>query len=187
MRGTIATFAALVLIWSVPLTAAPAQVVLMRHAENQSNSLELSVKGQERAAALAPYFLGSANFLQFNLPKVLFAQGVEDPSSPLRSLQTLLPLSYALDITTHTDFLLNQYNDLIQQIKTNQDYNGKLVIICWTHKFLADMAGALGVNPKPSPWKDDVYDRLWVITFKPEGEVVFQDMPQRLLFGDSPN
>jgi len=185
MKYKIASITTLLLIWITPLIALPAQVVLFRHAETEEEGKNLSLRGLERAAALAPYFQGASKFLQFRLPIVLFAQGVKDASSTLKSIYTLLPLSYAIGVTIHTNFLHDQYMEMAQNIKTNPAFNGKLVIVCWSCDLLADIASVLGVKPKPLPWENSVYDRLWVITYKPKGDIEFQDMPQRLLFGDS--
>jgi len=43
---------------------------------------------------------------------------------------------------------------------------GKTVVICWTHEWLPELAAALGVSPKPSKWKNKVYDEVYVITYR---------------------
>jgi hypothetical protein len=59
------------------------------------------------------------------------------------------------------------------------------VLICWDHEYIPRLAAALGIFPQPSAWPADVFDRVWIITYK-DGLASLVNMPQRLLFGDSP-
>ena len=43
---------------------------------------------------------------------------------------------------------------------------------------------ALGVRPAPAKWKSTVFDRVWLLSPK-DGRMQLQDLPQRLLHGDS--
>jgi hypothetical protein len=58
-----------------------------------------------------------------------------------------------------------------------------VVLICWSHKAIPNLATALGVVDPPA-WHDHVYDRLWIIKFK-DGKAELQIVPQRLMYGDS--
>ena len=66
----------------------------------------------------------------------------------------------------------------------NPAYRGKTVVVCWTHHNIADLARALGVIPKPPPWRDDVFDRFYLINFSSRTPTL-QSLPQRLLPGDA--
>ena len=63
-------------------------------------------------------------------------------------------------------------------------YRGKTVIICWTHNNIGALAEALGVKNRLRPWKDKVFNRLWLITPEP-ARGTLRDLPQHLLVGDS--
>jgi hypothetical protein len=39
----------------------------------------------------------------------------------------------------------------------------------------------------PAKWPGEVFDRTWVITFEPSGRALFQNLPQRLMYGDAAN
>jgi hypothetical protein len=58
-----------------------------------------------------------------------------------------------------------------------------VVLICWHHGNIPNLAIALGI-PKPPPWPGSVFDRVWQLTYT-AGKPVLQDLPQQLLYGDS--
>jgi hypothetical protein len=62
-------------------------------------------------------------------------------------------------------------------------FAGKIVLICWHHGKIPDVAKALGIS-NPPKWDGKVFDRVWQITF-PKGKASLQDLPQMLLYGDS--
>ena len=61
-------------VWVSRLSAEPAQVIIIRHAEKPDEGNELSLAGRERAAALAPYFLGETALLRFGPPVAIYVQ-----------------------------------------------------------------------------------------------------------------
>ena len=72
---------------------------------------------------------------------------------------------------------------MVKEILAKPEYDGKVVLICWSHKDIPGLATALGVA-NPPVWHGHVYDRLWIIKFK-DGKATLQDLPQRLMYGDS--
>jgi len=149
------------------LLATPAQVILLRHAENQ-------LKGRERASAFVPFFQGSPAVLANGLPAALYASAA--------ALQTLSPLSEKIDTP------IQQFSNpatLASDILNNPDYEGKTIVVCSTHAQLPSLAALLGAKKAPKKWDEDTYDRLWILNFNDEGQVAFQDLPQKLLYGDS--
>jgi len=62
------------------------------------------------------------------------------------------------------------------------EYPGEIVLICWHHGKIAEIAKALGIA-KPPKWDGKVFDRVWQITF-PKGKATLTDLPQELLYGD---
>jgi hypothetical protein len=67
-------------------------------------------------------------------------------------------------------------------------------LICWHHGQIPHLAKAILKKAKnrdkllddvPDPWDDEVFDRVWWITFDSHGAATFADLPQKLLFKDS--
>lgn len=166
------------------LNALPAQVILIRHAEKPSSGSELSLRGQERAAALAPYILGTQVYTKYGPPVAIFAQNPKNDKSSIRSIQTVAPLSAALGLTTNHSFTRKEYKGLVDEITTNPLYTGKTVLICYEHKTIPEIAQKLGVKFTPK-WPGHVYDWVWVITFDSKNTPKLQIFPQQLMYGDS--
>lgn len=160
----------------------PGQVIVIRHGEKPDRGDGLSLKGLERAAALAPFFAQSDG--TFGKPAAIFAQKPTQKRPSRRPVETVAPLAQALGLDVqkhhHSDFAA-----MAKQIVSNRKYDGKTVLICWEHHAIPEVAAALGVADPP-PWRDQAFDRVWVITFK-DGKAKLKDVPQRLLFGDSPD
>ena len=176
----------LLLLQALAAPGQPAQIILLRHAEEPYDpaAVNLSPRGMERARALVS-LLGKHSLLTSNAPvAVLYATHVTKHGRSQRAGETIAPLSKELGLTVQTPYESKQYSLLARDILGNRAYRGKTVILCWTHEDIAELAAALGVKPKPPPWKGSVFDRLWLI--KPRGrEVEFRDLPQHLLKGDS--
>ncbi|MBS0625919.1 MAG: histidine phosphatase family protein [Verrucomicrobia bacterium] len=167
-------------IWSQP-----SQVILIRHAEKPAQGNYLSLKGRQRAAALVPSFLGSPLLLQNGQPAAIYAMKPTATDPSVRSVQTVLVLAEELDLPLHNQFALGQIEPLVQEIMSSEDYEGKTVLICWPHTELPQIASLFGAKEIPKRWSEDTYDRFWVLSFSDSGAVSFQNLPQKLLYGDS--
>ncbi len=172
--------ALLCLIASLPTPFAygrPDQVIIIRHAEKPDRGDDLTWKGRERAAALAPLFQSG----EIGTPVAIYARGASNDHSSRRSVETVTPLAreLKLNVNIHHD----DYVEMVKEILTKPEYDGKVVLICWSHKKIPDLATALGIVNPPA-WRGQVFDRLWIIKLK-DGKATLQDLPQRLLFGDS--
>jgi phosphohistidine phosphatase SixA len=169
-----------VLLFAAPVFAAPAQVVLIRHAEKQDAGEVLSLKGKERAMALVPFFNGNPKVLSYGFPAAVY-------SAPMtRAIQTVKPLAESMKIAIVDKFSNSQIQPLVSDVLNNPDYEGKMVVICWSHKDMPRMASLLGAKKPPKTWSEEAHDRLWVLNYDEEGNVTFKDLPQKLLYGDSP-
>jgi hypothetical protein len=164
---------------------APRCVVLLRHAEKPGDAAvdleqdgpHLSPHGRARAAALAfhlPETLGR--------PDVLFAAATSKHSN--RPLETITPLAERLGLAVHAKDPDHDFAALAAKILGDEQMSGKLVVVCWHHGKLPQLAAALGVVNPPNPWPPAVFDRFWRIDFGGDG-VRFTDLPHQLLFGDS--
>jgi hypothetical protein len=166
--------------------AQPAQVLIIRHAEKPSekSAVSLSLKGQERAMAFVPFFTQTPELIYQGLPTALFAAKIGPGEFSQRTLETITPLSTYLKVLPDAHYAKWDYADLAQEVLTNLKYQKKTVLICWDHEYIPRMAAALGVYPEPPPWPENVFDRVWIITYR-AGQASLVNMPQRLMFGDS--
>ncbi len=180
------TLLVFLLFSSLNLFGQPAQIILFRHAEKPDDpaALHLAPRGEERARALVS-LLGKNSPLTSNAPiAALYATRVTGHGHSQRTGETLAPLAKELRLPVQTPYPNEMYSLLARDILANAAYRGKTVVICWTHHDIADLAGALGVKPKPARWKEKTFDRLWLM--KPGArDAEFHDLPQRLLKGDS--
>jgi len=177
---------ALLLFNTLAALGQPAQIILFRHAEKPDDpaALHLSLRGEKRARALVS-LLGTNSTLTSNAPiAALYATHLTKHDHSERTSETLAPLAKQLGLSVRAPYQAELYSFLARDILKNADYRSKTVLICWTHHDIADLAAALGVKPKPAPWKDKTFDRLWLI--KPSNsKAKFNDVPQQLLKGDS--
>jgi broad specificity phosphatase PhoE len=166
---------------TAPMSAQPRQILIVRHAEKPDSDSDpnLTARGYARAAALVQFFSSS-----FDTPDYLFAAQASKQSN--RPVETLTPLATALHMKLNSSIADNDYGTLAQQILTDPQYTGKMLIICWHHGNIPELAKALGVGNPPKSWPDDVFDRVWRIQYT-DGAASMENLPQRLLFGDSSN
>ena len=170
------------LAWSMP-----AEVLIIRHAEKPEQGPNLSDQGWLRAQKLPVLFHERSEFLDNGQPTALFAMKPDHVGGSLRAIQTLHYVSEDLNKTIVTNFIRDDYNSLVSDIKINSQYNKKTVLICWEHKVILDIARAFGIKNPPN-WPSSQFDRVWKIKLDQNGEISsFADLPQRLLTGDSLN
>jgi hypothetical protein len=173
-------------LFSITAYALPAEVIIIRHAEKPPVGNQLSARGMERAVALAPYFLNTAALLKFGTPVAIYAQRPNSVDSSLRPIQTCTPVANALHLPVNTTYSHDQYAKMAQAILQNPSYDHKTVLICWEHHVIPALAYSFGVKPQPPRWHNTVFDRTWVIYYNKNSSIAsFQNLPQRLLYGDS--
>lgn len=174
--------------------AAPAQVILIRHAEKPEAGPELNERGLKRAQALVKFFKTEPAVGRYGAPVVIYAAAPKNDDSSIRSIQTVTPLARALGLRIDDSFTRGQTNKLARDIMENPAYDGRMVLICWQHTNLSDAALALAEynnSPKavyaaiPLVWPDEAFDRVWILDFHKGKAVSFRNLPQRLLPGDS--
>lgn len=178
--------AALLIVYGLYLGSscwgAPAQVILIRHGEKPDKGHDLSPKGQKRAQALVGYFLKNPDVRMFGSPVAIYAQGVGTHKSR-RPVDTVTPLAKALkQKIIPIDFAKGK--EMVAEILKNPRYDGKMVLICWEHHAITDLAKVLGVEDPPK--FPEAYDRTWVITFPAKGKPTLRKLRQNLLPDDSP-
>ena len=171
---------AALLIGCGPTQAQPQQVLLIRHAEKSGDidDIHINAQGQKRAEALPKLFEKS-----FAKPDFIFAAKQSKHSN--RCVETVTPLAKHLNLKIHDKFEDNEFGELANELLTNPKYANKVVLVCWHHGNLPDLATKLKATDVPHEWKDAVFDRVWLITYGDSGKVKFTKRHQMLLLGDA--
>ncbi len=171
--------------------AAPAQVILIRHAEKPAEGTGLSAQGFKRADALVNFFKTEAAVTRYGTPVAIYAAAPKNEDSSIRSIQTVTPLAQAIKVKIDDRFTRGQTNKIVRDLMENPAYDGRMVLICWQHTNLVEIAQNLALynsSPRvsiPQLWPDDAYDRVWILDLTKGQVVSFKNIPQRLLPGDS--
>lgn len=117
---------------------------------------------------------------RFSTPNHIFA--TEPSKNSKRPLETVLPLATALNLPVN-DSVKDDDPGIKKMVNAVlNEYPGQVVLICWHHGKIPEIAKALGIA-KPPKWDGKVFDRVWQITF-PKGKATLTDLPQELLYGD---
>ena len=178
-------FCVLLLAVTISLSARPAEIILLRHAEKppDARNANLSARGEQRAKAIPSLLTNSFVLLSNGLPFSIFAARTTPHGHSRRAEETIAPTARELHLPVRTPFAAADYARLAKELLTNKAYDGKTVVICWVHDYIPQLARALGVQHAPN-WNGDMFDRVWIITY--EGEhALLQNLPQHLLPGDS--
>jgi len=146
----------------------PAQIILIRHAEKPADAEDphLSPAGVKRAQRLVSFVRTNRVVTRFGLPVAVFATQTTKNENGQRTQETVAPLARALKLPVQTPFLGKDYAGLAKLILGNPAYAGKTVLICWNHEEITQLAAALGVKPEPPKWKGDVFDRVYIISYR---------------------
>lgn len=169
------------------LEALPSQILIIRAAERPLQGDSLSLRGRERAAALAPMITESPEFIVFGQPFAIYAAGASKSDPSKRPVETVKPLADSLKIPIIDKYTNQDYRKMIEEIQFESLYNGKTIVICWEQPLISEIARAFGALQTPARWPVDIFDRIWSITYSPTQKAQFQSLPQRLLYGDSTN
>jgi hypothetical protein len=179
----------LLFVLSITAMAAPAQdrqvhaspkcIFIIRHAEkpDSRDDVNLTAKGYQRAEALAHVIPD-----RFGVPDFIWATAATKHS--VRPLETIQPLAKALHMMVLHTYTDGEVAKLAADLLSDSRYSGKTILVCWHHGEIPALAKALGVADAPAAWNPEVFDRIWVLRFV-DGQVQFQDLPQKALPGDS--
>ena len=149
----------------------PRSVLLIRHAEKPADAadIHLSPEGTKRAEALPDLFNKTAARPDpLPTPDFIFAARASKHSD--RPAETVAPLARALKLEVSAGYANDDYRKLAEELFTNPKYDGKVVLVCWHHGHLPDLAAALGAAGVPDKWKDAAFDRVWVVAFDDKGK-----------------
>ena len=166
--------------WSITAFATPREIVIIRHADRAEKKMAgqfLIAKGQVRAEKFAAYFL-----THFGTPDFLFASNPlksdkTEESKSFRPVQTLAPLANQLSLKTKSNVLVftpyfyKEYAQLTSDLLKDKQFDNKLIVICWQHFYLNDIAKKLGVTVSLKKWGVDVYDTVYILKYNIHGKL----------------
>lgn len=166
--------------------ASPAQVIIIRHAEKGTGN-DLSPQGYQHAQELVSYFESNPDVTQYGTPIAIYAMSPSEDDPSNRAVETVTPLAGALGLTLQGQFSKMQIQQVASAVMSDAAYSGKMVLICWEHKVIPDLAVALGVSPEPPKWDKDDFDSVYRIDFDAQGAVTkFDIFTQQLAPAQSP-
>ena len=177
------------------------KVMLIRHTERPSpdkstvgvgldgrkNKEDLTVRGWQRAGALARYFAPSDNHFchsEIERPKSLFSCRADQAAPSLRPRHSLLPLSELIQVEIDTSIAEGEEPALVEKALAAPG----AALIAWKHRNMHVIANGILKDNTTAPqyWPYDRYDLIWV--FNKRGEFwTFTQLPQLLLAGDRPD
>jgi hypothetical protein len=155
-------------------------------ASGVKNKQELSPQGWQRSGALVRFFNPinkQCSHPALAIPDVILA---EDPKGHIKSerpLHTILALAQSLKKKPVLRYTKGQEPALA---KFAQAQSG-VVLICWEHSAIIQIANLLSGDQKSSPqkWKGRRFDLVWVFELQ-SGKWKLTQVPQLLLPGDIP-
>lgn len=165
----------------------PRTILIIRHGEKPpegDESVHLSKQGEQRAAALHEMFEKSEKHPKpFPVPDDVFATAATKHSK--RPIETVKLLVDLLRLPFNKEYADDDFKKVAKDIFHSKKYEGKTILICWHHGKIPELARALKVADAPGKWKDEVFDRVWQITYDATGKATFSDLPEHVLASDS--
>ena len=162
-------------------SAAPARIILIRHAEKPADErdVHLSEQGRDRAERLVKWLIEGKELGTNGVPAALYAASPTARGKSVRCVETLEPTARSLGLTLRTPRLADDYARLAHELLKDESLKGKNVVVCWVHDYLPQFATALGVKPQPLKWRGDDFDTAYVITF-PDGKATLDYAVEKL-------
>lgn len=164
---------------AAPVSAVPKQVILIRHADKldqEETGPALSAQGVMRSIKFAYYFLD-----KFGEPDFIISADAKKSSGKeiaIRSLQTVAPLANMLASKYPMQgypilhpYASEDYEDLARFVLEDSQFNGKSVLICWSHKRINKLAYELGVEQEIESWPKYDYDTVYIIHYHTGGTI----------------
>jgi hypothetical protein len=120
---------------------------------------------------------------RFHPPGFIFAAKPDGSSEP--PSETITPLATALGLTPNTQYSNEDFGDVASTIKSQKQYAGGIVLICWHHGNIPALAEAIGVQGPPNwEWPSTVFDQIWQIDYATDPSRVAVHY-EALLYGDT--
>jgi len=155
--------------------------------EGHQDPEELTVRGWQRAGALATFFAPpDAHFRdqRIETPGAIFAGRVAPRSKSLRAQHTVEPLA---ELIGREKLRLDFSKGEEQQLVAAAVAVDGVVLISWHHQAIPAIKDLLlGDHSPPLKWDKERFDLVWVFT-RTAASWRFEQVPQLLLAGDKPN
>ena len=176
------------------------RIMIIRHAEKHTDGglgrgvnidgihtkHELTVRGWQRAGALAPFFAHPAGIpadAPISTPRSIFASASTKQSPSLRPQHTVQPLAALLRIQIDTNHACGQE----AAVAAAAVAAAQPALIVWHHSHIPELARyvAGGQLACPDHWPDDRFDVVWILD-RPDSSVswTFTQVTQRLFAND---
>ncbi|RXS92810.1 hypothetical protein ESZ00_19925 [Silvibacterium dinghuense] len=170
----------------------PTQAIAGVKQKGEKNSHHLTVKGWQRAGALAHFFApGHAQSSESLIvpPQFLFASApshsADDECKSHRPEATIKPLAEKLGLKINMTFNRGQESAVASAA---QACKGP-VLIAWQHDSIYEIAKVIpGGDIAPQHWPENRFDIVFVFTLRSsQNGYSFDQVPQCLLAGDTPD
>ena len=163
----------------------PAQVFIVRHGEKMADGPDLNARGRARAAAIGSWFTTNVAVLTSGAPVAIYAAAPPKAGGSMRSIETCTPYAEEQHLTVDGTFQKDDGVGATAKLLADPKIAGNSALFCWEHNAIPQLARALGAPDVPNSWPDDVYDRVWVLSYENGRVTSFKNLPEQLLPGDA--
>lgn len=155
-----------------------ATILMIRHAEKPVSGDGLSPAGKARALAYVGYF---QKFILNSSPlKLSYLFASEDSSKSHRPVDTITPLSLAVNLPIDAKHLDDDYQKLATDLLTHDKYDNCNSLVCWHHGKILKFAKALGAHHAvlptsanwPHKWPSEVFGWLLRLEYDANGDLI---------------
>lgn len=171
----------------------PKTIIIIRHGDKLDKTRTevgptLSPKGITRSMAFALFFINNLKTkMGYPLPDYIFATSPLDKSTgyskSFRHLQTIAPLvswmcykNQVKETNKFVNILSNsrEYEHLAQYIFSKSDFNGKTILICWSHEtilpglvkeLIKNLKIVPGSTQLPPKWNGNDYSSIIILDY----------------------
>jgi hypothetical protein len=136
-------------------------------------SCDLTVESAEFTASYSERSVDQVQQPPFKAPAAIFATHY-DPAgeattsgggtNSARPIETITPLSTALKVPINSDYADTDGDVKKLASQVTSGYDNQVVLICWHHGKLPELAGYLGIS-NPPKWPQTEFNQLWEIDF----------------------
>ena len=192
MRTSLLLLVACLGLGTACAAARPRQIIILRHAEKDADPNRLCPAGELRARALTRQYLGKGATESFYAITGHTIATIT-PSAQSWGLKVTLPTTDKSRYADKEAFETAQTQDAVTDILTNPAFDGKVVVMTWEHKHIANKAlqegapdatlrqllhldaldaSAGGEEKIPKTWSRTNYDFFWIVDFAKPAEAM---------------
>jgi hypothetical protein len=146
----------------------------------------LTVRGRQRAGALASLFTTPPGGKPVAVPDLLVSRAYPGSKTDHRVHQTLQPLAARLTLEIEQWGAKDDPQSAIAELLSST--GRQVALLCWDHKEIPALAGAIPTRDLvPAAWPEDRFDLIWIFDRVAGDELryTFSTADQSLLGGDA--